>query len=243
MTVADRLADVRALVGAEPEMPGSAHGMLGLLQRLCSAVVRALPASGAGVTVMTDAGARGVAVASDEASERIDELQLTLGEGPCMDAFSFRRPVLEADLERGGMNRWPAYAAAAHREGVRAVFAFPLQIGAARLGVLDVYREHAGSLSAEAIAQALTFADVATEMLLDGQEHAEPGRIDLGLDEAMEYRFEVLQAQGMAMVQLGVSLGDALARMRAYAFAQDLSLSRVARDVVTRRLEFERDAM
>ena len=59
----------------------------------------------------------------------------------------------------------------------------------------------------------------------------------------MEYRFEVLQAQGMAMVQLGVSLGDALARMRAYAFAQDLSLSRVARDVVTRRLEFERDAM
>jgi hypothetical protein len=215
--------------------------MLGPLEQLCSAVVRAIPATGAGVTVMTDAGDRGVAVASDEASARIDELQLTLGEGPCMDAFSLRRPVLEPDLDVGGMTRWPAYSAAASSEGVRAVFAFPLQVGAARVGVLDLYRAQAGSLTAEAIAQALSFADVATEMLLDGQENAQPGRIDVGLDEAMEYRFELLQAQGMVMVQLGVSLGDALARMRAHAYLHDHPLGDVARDVLSRRLLIERE--
>jgi hypothetical protein len=234
-------ADVRTLVAGQPALLGGAHGMLGLLQRLCSAAVAALPASGVGVTVMTDAGARGVAVASDAASERIDELQLTLGEGPCMDAFSSRRPVLEADLGSGGMSRWPVYSAAVLDEGVRAVFAFPLQVGAARLGVLDVYRTVQGSLSPDAFSQALTFAEVATEMLLDGQEQALPGRADAGLDEALDDRFELHQAQGMVMVQLGVSLGDALTRIRAHAFANDHSLSDVAADLVSRRIHFDPD--
>ena len=66
---------------------------------------------------MTEGGVRGVAAASDEASERIDELQFELGEGPCMDAFASRRPVLEADLVVGGTARWPLYAAAANNSG------------------------------------------------------------------------------------------------------------------------------
>ena len=74
-----------------------------------------------------------------------------------------------------------------------------------------------GTLSAEELAQALTFADVATSMLLDGQEQAPAGAAADGLDEALEYRLELYQAQGMVMVQLGVSLVEALAVLRAYA--------------------------
>jgi hypothetical protein len=47
----------------------------------------------------------------------------------------------------------------------------------------------------------------------------------------------------MVLVQLGVSATDAVARMRAYAFAQQRSLSDVAHDVVSRRLHFTRDMM
>jgi hypothetical protein len=156
-----------------------------------------------------------------------------------MDAFASRRPVLEGDLSQGGMSRWPVYSAAVLEEGVRAVFAFPLQVGAARMGVFDVYRDGEGSLSPDAFSQALAFAEVATEMLLDGQERAVPGRADAGLDEALENRFELHQAQGMVMVQLGVSLGDALTRLRAHAFANDQALSDVAADVVSRRIRFD----
>jgi hypothetical protein len=46
----------------------------------------------------------------------------------------------------------------------------------------------------------------------------------------------------MVMVQLGVSIGEAMARMRAYAYAQDRRLSDVARDVVARRLRFDPEA-
>jgi hypothetical protein len=230
---------VQALIAAEPAAPADADGMVGGLRRLCSAAVRALPASGAGLSMMTESGMRGVAAASDETSERIDELQFDLGEGPCMDAFASRRPVLEADLEGGGMTRWPLYAAAAHDEGVRAAFAFPLQVGAARLGVLDIYRAVPGSLSVEELAQALTFADVATTMLLDAQEDASPGDAADGLDEALDYHFELHQAQGMVMVQLGVGLAAALALLRAYAYSHDRHLAEVARDVVTRTLRLD----
>jgi len=151
------------------------------------------------------------------------------------------RPVLEADLVVGGTARWPLYAAAASNQGVGAAFAFPLQIGAARLGVLDMYRQLPGSLSAEELALALTFADVATTMLLDGQADAPLGAAADGLGEALEYRFELHQAQGMVMVQLGVGLASALALLRAYAYAHDRHLDQVARDVVTRKVRLDED--
>ncbi len=77
-----RLAQVHALVAAEPHAPEDAPGAMGALRRLCSAAEKAIPASGAGLSVITDSGVRGVAAASDAASARIDGLQYTLGEGP-----------------------------------------------------------------------------------------------------------------------------------------------------------------
>lgn len=216
-------------------------GVVRALQRLCSAAVGALSASGAGVSVMAEDGARGVAAASDPASEQIEELQFVLGEGPCIDAFASRRPVLVPDLTAEAANRWPAYTPAAHDEGVRAVFAFPLQVGAARLGVLDVFRARAGPLSEDHLRQAFTFTDLAVRTLLDGQDHAIGGAAADGLDEAIEHSPELFQAQGMVMVQLGVSLADALVRIRAYTYAENRRLTEVARDIVARRLRFDPD--
>lgn len=238
----DQQADVQALVAAEPAVKADPQGTAGALRRLCTAVVKALPAYGAGLSLMSDAGVRGVAAASDAASERIDELQFALGEGPCMDAFTARAPVLEPDLSAGGALRWPIYSPAVVAEGVRAAFAFPLQVGAARLGVLDLYRGYPGTLSSRELANALTFADVATTMLLEGQEKAPPGAAAAGLDEALDYRFELYQAQGMVMVQTGLSLVEALVALRAYAFSHDRPLADVARDVVTRSLRLDQDS-
>lgn len=193
---------------------------------------------------MTEDGVRGATATSDPVSERIEELQFTFGEGPCIDAFASRRPVLIpdlGDLVASADGRWPFYGPAAHAGGIRAVFAFPLQIGAARLGVLDVFRDRVGPLTDAELADALTFADVTVTALLDRQEQrASSGVTDIDADGA-EYRAEVFQAQGMVMVQLGVTLGEAMARIRAYAYAEDRRLSAVTRDIVARRLRFDRD--
>jgi GAF domain-containing protein len=237
--VDDYVARVMAIIAQQP--PSRGTGAAGLLQRLCAAAARGLALSGAGVSVMGENGVRGLSTGSDPAAERLEELQFTLGEGPCIDAFEARCPVLVPDLGTALRDRWPVYTSAAYEGGVRAVFAFPLQVGASRLGVLDLFRNRPGALSAEQVAQALVFADVAVGTLLDGQDRAGPGMAADGLLEAMDSRAELFQAQGMVMVQLGTSLAEALARLRAYAYAENRSLAAVARDVVARRLRFDRD--
>ncbi|MBI4943208.1 MAG: GAF and ANTAR domain-containing protein [Actinobacteria bacterium] len=207
---------------------------------MCSAAVTALPASGVGVSLMTDTGVLAVAQASDRLAEAVGTLQFTLGEGPCVDAFHGHRPVLVPDL-RAVATRWPGYAPAALALGVGAVFSFPLQVGVAHLGALDVHRARPGELSASATGFALAFADVTVEALLDAQgavsAAADPG----GLDGVVDGHYVVYQAQGMTMVDLGVSLVEALVRLRAHAFAVDRPLLDVARDVVEGRLRLEPD--
>jgi hypothetical protein len=234
-----RLAQANRLIDAEPR---SSPGIVGRLERLCSALTRSLPAKGVGVSLLTDDHYSGGTVAASDAKSRLlEELQFTLGEGPCIDAFASRRPILEPDLRERGSRRWPGYAPAAQQHGVRAVFAFPLQVGAARAGALDIYRSEAGSLNSDALAQAFTFADVAMGLLVDEQARAGDPRSSASLDDALANRLEVYQAQGMVMVDLGVGIDEAMARLRAHAYAEGRTISDVANDIVACKLILERD--
>ena len=142
--------------------------------------------------------------------------------------------------------RWPVFALAARQAGAAAIFAFPLRIGAIRAGVLGLYRERPGPLTAFQLGDALIFADTATLLLLDAQDQAGsdlaapagPGGqpADLALRRA-----EIDQATGMLTEQLGAGIGDAFVRLRAYAYARDLRLTDVARDIVARRLRLHPD--
>ena len=60
-------------------------------------------------------------------------------------------------------------------------------------------------------------------------------------DDLLGAGFVLYQAQGMVMVQLGVRLGEAMARLRAHAFAENRPLGEVAADVVARRLALQAD--
>ncbi len=234
----DRYARARALIAAEPRTSETPEQVASSLQRVCQVAVRVVPASGASVTLLAGDGVPRLVAASNAATAAVDELQLATGVGPGLEAAASARPVLVADLVDAEARRWPGFAAAADSHGLRAVFAFPLQVGAVALGSFELYREHAGPLANDELTWALTFAEIAVGTLLDGQSAAPDGAPAAGLDESPRYRAELYQAQGMVMIQLGSSLGDALARMRAYAFAQDRHLSDVAADVVARRLAF-----
>jgi hypothetical protein len=241
LRAAQARTQVHALIAAEPVPDGAMAGTAGSLQSLCRAAVRALPAAGTSLALTSPQGSSSVVAASDEKSQRVGELCHTLGEGPFRDALATGQPVLVADLDDGPANRWPLYSEAVSALDIRAVFALPLQVGAARLGALEVYRVAPGPLSKQALAQALTFAEVATTTVLDGQQEVGQWQVPSGLDDALGSQFAVHQAQGMVMVQLGVSLGEALARMRAHAFTNDRRLVDLARDIVERRLVLERD--
>lgn len=235
----DLPATVRTLVRDEPADPDDKLSVVGRLQRLCRAAQRDLPASGVGVSILSEAGDLMTAAASSTTSALVEELQFTMGEGPCLAAFASRAPVLVPDLTEAASTTWPGYGPAAHEHGVRAVFAFPLQVGVARLGALDVYRDQPGAMSAWALSRALTYAEVAMQTMLDAQQ--DPDEMATLLADSTETRFEVYQAQGMLIVQLAVSANEALVRMRAYAYLHDRRLGDVADDIIARRLTMEPD--
>lgn len=237
------IAALERLIRADKAgVPGSGAGVAGQLHRLCEVLVRVLPASHAGISLWgPDGVSGGIAAHVGADSRELEELQFTLGEGPCIEACSTRRVVLEPDLLGRGTSRWAGYAPAASERGVRAVFAFPLGIGSACLGSLDVYRTRAGPLSPEALQQGFWFAEIALQMVLDGQDEAGPQHLATGLEDALAYRLEVYQAQGMVMVDLGVSLAEAMVRLRAHAFAVDLTVNEVAKDIVAGRIRLDQD--
>lgn len=233
---------VWALIDAEPVSPEDKPDVVGWMQRLCRSASKALPATGVGISVMPRAAHPATVAASDARTATVEDLQFTLGEGPCFDAYSTGRPVLVPDLSAAARGRWPGYAPAAQELGVEAAFAFPLQMGAARLGALDIYRDHSGSPSPEAVLQALTFADAAMTGLLNAQHRWNEGTSPSALDDALDNRFELYQAQGMVAIQLGVEIHEAMIRIRAYAYANDRPLSDVADDIVARKLVLETDS-
>ena len=211
------------------------HGSPLGLDRVVAVCVELLQVDGAGISVIGDGEHRGAVALSAARYGAVDELQFSLGEGPCIDADAQGGPVLEADLV-GAEAQWPAWAPAAIVEGVRAVFAFPLRVGAARLGALSAYRASAGELMPTQLGDALVLANVATHLLLDLEAGTSPRAVPGRLAEAVEARAVVHQATGMVAVQLAVPVAEALSRLRAHAWAHDRPLNAVAGDVVARRL-------
>ena len=209
--------------------------------RLCEVAADVTQMSGAGLMLMSGDVSRGSLCSSNKVSAALEDLQFTFGEGPCIDAFRLDRPVLEPDLADPETTRWVAFSPAALRAGARAVFGFPVQVGIARLGSLNLYRDRSGALTDEQHADSLVMADVAARAVIAMQSEAPLGSIATEFESGGGLRFVVHQASGMVSVQLGVTVAEALIRIRAYAFSNDLLLEDVAKDVVARRKRFEMD--
>jgi hypothetical protein len=206
--------------------------------RLCEVCADVMAMTGAGIMLMSGHVARGSVCSSNPVSALIEDLQFTLGEGPCVDAYEQDNPVMEPDLAAGGTSRWVAFSPPAVTAGAGAVFGFPMRVGAVRIGALNVYRDHPGPLDDEQYADAIVLAGVAARAVLSMQAQALPGVLSADLEAGSDFRFVVHQASGMVSAQLEVTVGEALVRIRAFAFAHDRPLATVAEDIVARRLRF-----
>ena len=204
----------------------------------CEAARALIGVAGAGIMLMSGDVPRGSLCATNDVSRLIEELQYTLGEGPCVDAYRTSEIVIEPDLRDPATARWIAFTPEALDAGVRALFAFPLQVGTVRLGVLDLYSDAPGALSDDQHADAMVLADVIANWVLSVQSDAPVGSVAKELEHDADFHFVVHNAAGIVSVQLGVSIAEALIRLRAYAFSHDRLVRDVAEDIVTRRLRF-----
>jgi hypothetical protein len=212
-----------------------------VLQRICIVCADSTSADGAGVSRIAD-GRHEALTASDATASAIEMLQVTLAEGPCLEVMSTFRPALEPDLSSSrAEQRWPNFAQAALDLGVAAAFAFPLMTGGVAIGALDVYSGRVGPIGQDALEDAYLLADLAA-LAVDQMK----GDIDIaGVNAVTEpaepwaHGATVHNASGMVSQQLGISVDEALLRLRAVAFATERRVLDVARDVVARRLRID----
>jgi hypothetical protein len=209
-------------------------------RQLCQVATEVTAMSGAGIMLSTEERPQGSVGATNSVSGLIEDLQWTLGEGPCVDAHRQGIVVLEPDLADPEIPRWPAFAPPAVDGGVAAIFGLPLRVGTVRLGALDLYRDRPGAPAGERLVDALAVADIVAGILLGLQAGAPPGTVAPEIDREADFRLVVHQASGMVSVQLDVNVAEALTRLRAHAFGANRPLIEVAEDVVTRRLRFDR---
>lgn len=207
---------------------------------LCSVCVNVLTVAGVGITIMGGDKAGPVCV-SDERMAALEDLQFTLGEGPCQDAFRQRAPVLVPRLDDAAFARWPAFVAEARNSGVEAVFAYPLIAARSKVGVLTLYQDFAGELTRDQSVDSEALADILAQTILGMQAAAPPGMLPAELAEAVAHRAEVHQASGMASIQLKIPVAEAMTALRAYAFAHGQPVADVAADIVARRLRLSDD--
>ena len=206
---------------------------------LCGACPGIAGVTGAGVMLMSGEIPRGSLCSTDGVSQLIEELQYTLGEGPCVDAYQQDKVVAEPDLADPVMSRWLAFTPPAVQAGARAVFGFPLRVGTVRLGALNLYRDCPGPLSGDQHADALVVADVAARWVLEAQAGASLDTVAEELEAGADFHFAVHNAAGIVSVQESISVAEALIRLRAFAFSSDRLLADVARDVIARRLRLK----
>ena len=225
-----RLAILDKLQGAEADRT---------TLRLCDVSAEVTGATGAGIMLMSGDVQRGSICSTDPVSALIEQLQYDLGEGPCVDACRLDRPVAEPDLASATATRWMAFTPPAVAAGARAVFGFPMQVGAVRLGALNLYCDEPRSLTDDQHADALLMAGIAAQAVLVMQAGAPEGQVAAELEARADFQYVVHQASGMVAAQLDASVATALIRLRAHAFGESRPLVDVARDVVARKLRFD----
>lgn len=214
--------------------------------RLCEACVSLLDVDAAAISLVFDGANTGTLGSSSPQATEYDELQFTLGEGPCLESVARRAPVLVADLSDPADRRWPLYGPAMLDMQIRGVHAIPVVVAGEYVGALDLFRAQPGTLSAEQLAGTFAAAELAGVPLLDLlDEDMHAAANDPGSDAWAELnalsRTEVSQATGMLVAQLQVEPAEALLRLRAHAYATGRAATEVARDILERRLRLEAD--
>jgi GAF domain-containing protein len=210
-----------------------ATGLLPLedsLTRVAEYAVRAIPgAEGAGLTLLEENRADTIVSTADFVA-RIDDIQYSLGQGPCITAATDRQTVISGSL--GGDRRWPRFGSRVARLGVHSVVSLPLITDEGVLGAMNVYAHDKNAFTADAERLGELFAVPAAIAVQNAQVLAQTKRLASQLQAALSSRGVIERALGIMMSRSGGTEAEALDRLRALSQHQHEKLPVVAQSIV-----------
>lgn len=192
--------------------------------------VQAIPgAEGAGLTLLEENRSDTIVSTADFVT-RIDDIQYSLGQGPCLSAVAERQTVISGSL--GGDRRWPKFGSRVARLGVHSVVSLPLITNEGVLGGMNVYAHDKNAFTADAARLGELFAMPAAIAVQNAQVLAQTKRLAGQLQAALSSRGVIERAVGIMMSRSGGTEAEALERLRALSQHQHEKLPVVAQTIV-----------
>lgn len=213
-----------------------------VLSELAGELQRILDVAGAGVMMVDGENNLRFVSSSDGTLKRLEDLQIELDEGPCLEAFRTGRRVIAEDLRDDP--DFPEFGPRAVEAGMLAVYSYPLHYEHRAFGALNLYRREPGALEEAQIELGAAVADIATLYLMHGSDDEQRERINRQLQGALDSRVIIEQAKGFVAAVLDITPNDAFDVIRAYARGNGHRLRQVAGEIIegTIRVEQLRDA-
>jgi GAF domain-containing protein len=209
-----------------------------LLHWLVEECTQILDTQAGGLMLVDAAGELQLIASTSEEAELVEILQLAAGDGPCVDCFRSGIPVTVADIDADAA-KWPEFSIGALKEGFRSVHATPLRLRGQTIGTMNLFSTRVGALPPEDITVAQALADVATIGILQERNIRSANLVSEQLQHALDSRILIEQAKGVLAATTGMSMNEAFAAMRSYARNKNLTLRKVADDVIARRIVFD----
>jgi GAF domain-containing protein len=209
-----------------------------LLTVLADRCVEVLDVSAAGLMLVATEGELRIVASSSEAMRLVELFELQSQEGPCLDCFRTRRPVLNQHLDRVD-DRWPLFAPVALEAGFQSVHALPMRLRGEVIGALNLFRSDRGDIPEDDVATGQALADVATIAILQHRAVLESQLVNAQLSYALKSRTVIEQAKGVLAERAGLEIEAAFELMRNHARNHNLKLADVAEGVVDGTLSAE----
>ncbi|WP_241521697.1 GAF and ANTAR domain-containing protein [Arthrobacter pityocampae] len=162
-----------------------------------------------GVTLLRHRHAETVASSSDKAL-RLDEIQYSYGDGPCLTAARTTETVYIPDTRTS--DRWPEYFAAVAEHGMLSILGIPIPLDGDAQCALNLYSNAPDAFTPEAARAAEAFAREASRSLRTAVRIAHLSDTQAHLSAALESRTIIDLAAGIIMGQ-NLKLRDIAARV------------------------------
>jgi GAF domain-containing protein len=225
----DRLANVFVEVA---DTLVDAYDVIEFLQMVTNHTADLLGASEAGILLADQRGRLRFMAASNENIKALELFQVQNEEGPCLDAFRSRQPVVNAHLDEA-VDRWPLFAPRAASAGFRSVHAIPMRLRSEVIGAMGVFGSEVGQLGAGDVRIVQALADMATIGLLQERAVRRAELLSEQLQSALNSRVVIEQAKGAIAQFRGVTIDDAFTLLRSQARGSQRLLGEVAQAVLT----------
>ena len=223
-------ADLASSLKALSRLTEGRGGLIELLTQVAKMAVLAIPgADGAGLTLLEPDRAD-VVVKSTDFVRQIDDIQYSLGQGPCISAAETGATMRSGSL--GGDARWPRFGPRAGRLGVHSVLSLPLRTPAGVVGAMNVYAHAKDAFDARAEELGEVFAIPAAVSVLNAQILAQSQRLATQLQAALSSRPVIDQAIGILRSRSGETAAEAFTRLRVLSQTEHRKLVEVAGAIV-----------